>query len=399
MAPNAVLLAGSYLLGPGFAVGTGTMVSPSAVVLGPVPAFPLLAALPAEGTPPAWASALVAVPVLAGLVAAVLVVRRFPAYELGTGAVRGLGSGVVGGVCVTLLVALAGGAVGPGRMADLGADLVPTFVAATVAMGLGGLVGGVAATWWGRRGRASCTGQAEGSAADLRACPSLSACRPPPARLVVLVSGAGTNLQALLDACADPAYGAQVVAVGADRDGIEGLARAERAGVPTFVHRVKDHASREDWDAALTASVREHAPDLVVLAGFMKLAGDTFLAAFGGRTVNTHPALSPSFPGMQGPADALAYGVKVTGATLFVVDAGVDTGPIVAQVAVPVEDDDDVETLHERIKVAERSMLVDDRRPDGAGGLHRPRPQGALRRGPLVRLAAHDWRRWDTTRE
>ena len=179
-----------------------------------------------------------------------------------------------------------------------------------------------------------------------------------PARLVVLVSGAGTNLQALLDACADPAYGARVVAVGADRAGIEGLARAERAGVPTFVHRVKDHASREDWDAALTASVREHAPDLVVLAGFMKLAGDTFLAAFGGRTVNTHPALSPSFPGMQGPAEALAYGVKVTGATLFVVDAGVDTGPIVAQVAVPVEDDDDVETLHERIKVAERSMLV-----------------------------------------
>jgi uncharacterized protein DUF6350 len=152
VAPNAVLLAGSYLLGPGFAVGTGTMVSPSAVVLGPVPAFPLLAALPAEGTSPTWASALVAVPVLAGLVAAVLVVRRFPAYELGTGAVRGLGSGVVGGVCVTLLVALAGGAVGPGRMADLGADLVPTFVAATVAMGLGGLVGGVAATWWGRRG-------------------------------------------------------------------------------------------------------------------------------------------------------------------------------------------------------------------------------------------------------
>src|SRR5690348_2892082 len=111
------------------------------------------------------------------------------------------------------------------------------------------------------------------------------------ARLVVLVSGAGTNLQALLDACADPAYGATVVAVGADRDGIEGLARAQRAGVPSFVHRVKDHATRADWDAALTASVREHAPDLVVLAGFMKLAGEAFLAEFGGRTVNTHPAL------------------------------------------------------------------------------------------------------------
>ena len=179
-----------------------------------------------------------------------------------------------------------------------------------------------------------------------------------PARLVVLVSGAGTNLQALLDACADPAYGARVVAVGADRDGIEGLARAERAGVPTFVHRVKDYSSREEWDAALTATCREHRPDVVVLAGFMKLTGAAFLAEFGGRCVNTHPALSPSFPGMRGPAEALEYGVKVTGATLFVVDAGVDSGPIVAQTAVPVHDDDDVDALHERIKVAERAMLV-----------------------------------------
>ena len=179
-------------------------------------------------------------------------------------------------------------------------------------------------------------------------------------RLVVLVSGSGTNLQALIDAVADPAYGAEIVAVGADRDGIEGLARAERAGIPTFVHRVADHPSREDWDAAVTASVRAYAPDLVVLAGFMKLVGEAFLAEFGGRTVNTHPALSPSFPGMHGPADALAYGVKVTGATLFVVDAGVDTGAIVAQTAVPVEDDDTVETLHERIKTAERAMLVEN---------------------------------------
>jgi phosphoribosylglycinamide formyltransferase-1 len=179
-------------------------------------------------------------------------------------------------------------------------------------------------------------------------------------RLVVLVSGSGTNLQALLDACADPAYGAQVVAVGADRDGILALERAERAGVPTFVRRLADHPSRSDWDAALTAAVAEHEPDLVVLAGFMKLVGPAFLDRFGGRTLNTHPALSPSFPGTQGPADALAYGVKVTGCTLFVVDAGVDTGVIVAQEAVRVEDDDTVETLHERIKVAERVMLVDN---------------------------------------
>lgn len=180
-----------------------------------------------------------------------------------------------------------------------------------------------------------------------------------PARLVVLVSGSGTNLQAILDATADPEYGARVVAVGADRDDIEGLRRAERAGVPTFVAKVGDHTSRAYWDRALADKVAAFEPDLVVLAGFMKLVGEKFLARFGGVTVNTHPALSPSFPGMQGPKDALDYGVKVTGATLFVVDAGVDTGAIVAQVVVPVEDDDDVESLHERIKVAERAMLVD----------------------------------------
>ena len=180
-----------------------------------------------------------------------------------------------------------------------------------------------------------------------------------PLRVVVLVSGSGTNLQALLDAAADPSYGATVVAVGADRDGIEGLARAERAGIPTFVHRVKDHATREEWDAALTASVASYEPDLVVSAGFMKLVGDTFLASYGGRFLNTHPALSPSFPGMHGPAEALEYGVKVTGCTLFVVDAGVDTGPIVAQSAVPVLEDDTPESLHERIKQTERLMLVE----------------------------------------
>jgi len=182
---------------------------------------------------------------------------------------------------------------------------------------------------------------------------------PEPARLVVLVSGAGTNLQALLDACQDPEYGARVVAVGADREGTEGLARADRAGIPTFVNKLDQYTSRENWDRALTDRVAAFEPDLVVLAGFMKLVGADFMNRLGDRTVNTHPALSPSFPGMQGPADALAYGVKVSGATLFVVDAGVDTGPIVAQVAVPVEDDDDVESLHERIKIAERKMLVD----------------------------------------
>jgi phosphoribosylglycinamide formyltransferase-1 len=175
----------------------------------------------------------------------------------------------------------------------------------------------------------------------------------------VLVSGTGTNLAALLDAADKPSYGAAVVAVGADRDGIAALDRARARGVPTFVLRVDDFASRDEWDAAFADAVAAHEPDLVVSAGFMRLAGPAFLSRFGGRYVNTHPALLPAFPGMHGARDALEYGVRVTGATLFIVDAGVDTGPIAGQVAVPVRDDDDEASLHERIKVEERAMLVD----------------------------------------
>jgi len=178
-------------------------------------------------------------------------------------------------------------------------------------------------------------------------------------RLVVLVSGSGTNLQALLDACAEPAYGAAVVAVGSDRDGIAALDRAADAGVPAFVCRVSEYASRDEWDRALTVACAEYKPDLVVSAGFLKLAGPTFLDTFAGRYVNTHNALLPAFPGIHGPRDALAYGVKIAGATLHFVDSGVDTGPIVAQVAVPVLDDDTEETLTERIKEAERGQLVE----------------------------------------
>jgi phosphoribosylglycinamide formyltransferase-1 len=182
---------------------------------------------------------------------------------------------------------------------------------------------------------------------------------PAPARLVVLISGSGSNLQALIKAAGDSAYGAEVVAVGADRDGIAGLDHAAAAGVPTFVDSVKDYATREEWDRALTAHVEAYSPDLVISAGFLKLVGAHFLAAFGDRYVNTHNALLPAFPGIHGPRDALAYGVKIAGATLFFVDAGVDTGPIIAQVSVPVLDDDTEETLTERIKAAERAQLVD----------------------------------------
>jgi phosphoribosylglycinamide formyltransferase 1 len=179
-----------------------------------------------------------------------------------------------------------------------------------------------------------------------------------PSRLVVLVSGAGTNLQALLDACADARFGARVAAVGADRDGIAGLRRAEAAGVPTFTRRVGDYPHREGWDQAMTSACSSCEPDLVISAGFMKLAGADFLDRFAGRFVNTHPALLPSFPGMHAIRDALQYGVKVTGCTVFMVDAGTDTGPVIAQAAVPVHHDDDEVSLHERVKVAERALLV-----------------------------------------
>jgi phosphoribosylglycinamide formyltransferase 1 len=180
-----------------------------------------------------------------------------------------------------------------------------------------------------------------------------------PARLAVLVSGAGSNLQALLEASADPSYGAAVVVVGADRDGIRALDVAAAAGVPSFVERIGDYTARAEWDEALTRRIATYDPDLVISAGFLKLVGQAFLARFGDRYVNTHNALLPAFPGIHGPRDALAYGVKVSGATLFFVDDGVDTGPIVAQVAVPVEDDDTEDNLTERIKAAERRQLVE----------------------------------------
>jgi phosphoribosylglycinamide formyltransferase, formyltetrahydrofolate-dependent len=174
----------------------------------------------------------------------------------------------------------------------------------------------------------------------------------------VLVSGAGTNLQALIDACRDEAYGAQVVAVGADRPGITALGSG-RTGRDPLLH---PPPARLPQSRGVGRCARPHLRRLparpVVLAGFMKLVGKEFLGVFGGRCLNTHPALLPSFPGTHGVRDALAHGVKVTGCTVFIVDEGVDAGPIVAQASVPVADDDDEATLHERIKVAERALLA-----------------------------------------
>lgn len=181
--------------------------------------------------------------------------------------------------------------------------------------------------------------------------------RTSPLRIVVLVSGSGTLLQAVLDEWTGQDAPVRVVAVGADRDGIEGLARAERAGVQAFVVAPRDHVDRSAWDEALAEQLAAHAPDLVVSAGFMRILGPAVLA--GAPVINTHPALLPSFPGAHGVRDALAHGVRVTGTTCHLVDDRVDTGPIIDQQACRVEPEDTEDTLHERIKVLERRMLVD----------------------------------------
>jgi phosphoribosylglycinamide formyltransferase-1 len=178
-------------------------------------------------------------------------------------------------------------------------------------------------------------------------------------RIVVLVSGTGSNLQSVIDAVKEGTLDVDIAAVGADRPGTYGVERSAAAGIPTFVVDFKAYPDRAAWNAALTEAVAAYQPDVVVSSGFMRIVSADFIDAFGGKYLNTHPALLPSFPGAHGVRDALAYGVKVTGCTLFVVDEGVDTGVIVAQRAVEVADGDTVESLHERIKTVERAMLVD----------------------------------------
>ena len=178
-------------------------------------------------------------------------------------------------------------------------------------------------------------------------------------RLVVLISGTGTLMQALVDAAADPHYPAEVVAVVADTAAAAGLQRAHAAGIPAVPVVLSAYPDRAAWDSALRDTVESFEPDWVVSAGFMRILGPDMLSAFPMRVVNTHPALLPSFPGAHAVRDALDHGVRVTGSTMHLVDEGVDTGPIIDQRPVPVDDDDDEASLHERIKVVERELLVD----------------------------------------
>lgn len=178
-----------------------------------------------------------------------------------------------------------------------------------------------------------------------------------PSRVVVLASGTGSLLRSLLNAAVGD-YPARVVALGTDRV-CAALDIAAEASVPTFTVPLSGHPDRSAWDAAIADATGAHDPDIVVSAGFMKILGPQFLSRFLGRVLNTHPALLPAFPGAHAVRDALAYGVRVTGCTVHLVDAGTDSGPILAQQAVPVLDDDDESTLHERIKIIERQLLVD----------------------------------------
>ncbi|QRN81677.1 MAG: phosphoribosylglycinamide formyltransferase [Nocardiopsis sp. BM-2018] len=175
--------------------------------------------------------------------------------------------------------------------------------------------------------------------------------------MVVLISGTGSNMAALMEAAKDPGYGAEIVAVGTDREGTRGVEVARAAGVPTFVVPFRSFSDRSAWDTAMSDRIAEHEPDLVVSAGFMRILGPAVIGRH--QAVNIHPALLPSFPGAHAVRDALAHGVRITGTTIHFLDEGVDSGPIIDQVAVPVEDGDDESSLHERIKVVERRMLVD----------------------------------------
>lgn len=178
-------------------------------------------------------------------------------------------------------------------------------------------------------------------------------------RLVIMISGAGSNAEALMEALdASSSLDATVVAVGSDTDA-PGLDHARHRGIPTFTSPPSDFSSRDEWGEGLIRVLESYAPDLIVLSGFMRLLPSNVVEAFAPRIINTHPAYLPEFPGAHGVRDALDAGVTQTGASVIIVDTGVDTGPILAQERIAVEPDDIEETLHARIKNVERRLLFD----------------------------------------
>ena len=356
--PTAAIWALSWLAGPGFALGQGSLFSPGLVRAGSVPALPILGALPKTALSPAWII-IVALILVLTLVTWLAMGRKVAANSklIGLRATLALGlTAIITSSLVILLLCLAAsGSVGPGRMSVAGPRTLPVVGALAAQLFAATLLGLVLPHPHVRLGASQTKHKIE--VVSMSASKAGARSGNEPKRLVVLASGSGSNLLAILKACQDPTYGAKVVAVGADKT-CKALDYAAQYKVPSFVVPLKDYPSRASWDQALTDAVAKYQPDLVVCAGFMKLVGESFLAEFGGKTINTHPALLPKYPGAHAVRDALADGATVSGATLFWVDAGVDTGKIIAQVQVPVKPGDTHESLTERIKAAETPQLV-----------------------------------------
>ncbi len=380
-APNAVVAGSAYLAGPGFAVGQGTDVHLLAAAHGTLPAFPLLGALPTgTGTDPVGVAIALATVLLAGIATAALADRAETWAER---LWHTIGAALLAGAVLFVLGWQAGGAIGAGRLRTVGPSPWQLGGAVAgeilvVALAVLGLVAGVR---WIRspiddeddvgflltpRRLRVVADDRDGD--DEEARPAKSAkCQPSPpgaasspgsltavpSRVVVLASGGGTTLQAILD---DPQLRSCVIAAGTDVPGCPAMARAERAGVPTFSVALRDHPDRDAWNEALSDRIAEHEPDLVVLAGFMRILGPKVVGRF--RIVNTHPALLPAFPGAHAVRDALAAGVRTSGVTVHWVDEGVDTGPVIAQTEVPVEPGDDEDSLRARIQAAEKPLYV-----------------------------------------
>ncbi len=372
--PNAIVWTASWLIGPGFAMGIGSSVSPVATNVGPLPSFPLLGAIP-EGTH-SWGVIGILVPIVLGFV---LGGRLFPSLaglwgsRVPVGAFIAGALGAAGGGALVLggLAWLSAGAIGPARLQQVGPDgwdvalwaavyiggasllgFIARFVAQRVTPGLPGLPG------FAKNSGAEGVDAHDSDMKDDRISQVLT--------LVVLISGSGSNLRALLDASADPEYPFTIAAVGADNPA-PGLDHATEFGIPSFVVDPAAFESRVAWGEELLSQINDWAPDLVVSAGFMRILPPSVVGALTPNLINTHPALLPLFPGAHAVRDALAAGATETGATVHVIDEGVDTGPVIRQSIVPIVDGDTEDSLHERIKTVEREMLVTTVREIAAG--------------------------------
>lgn len=369
--PTAIVWAVSWLAGPGFAMGTDALASPAVTTPSVQPPVPLFALVPQHSS--IWWLLIVLVPIAVGALAGWIVRSRleFSRFAEQTAdrsthltipermlvvAAMILATGLVW----SLLAVAASGGIGPGSLTHLGPNalLIGGVLAGEIGAGaaivllspLGRADRKAAEALVESGGSASSASGIGGSAADGRLSRVL--------QLVVLISGAGSNLRALLDEIDAGTVSAEVLAVGADRDAA-GLAHAETRGIPTFVVPFREYASRDDWGRALDARLREYAPDLVVLSGLMRLLPRDVVDGWAPNIVNTHPAYLPEFPGAHAVRDALEAGATQTGASVIVVDNGVDTGAILAQERVSIEPGDDEETLHDRIKPVERRLLAD----------------------------------------